>query len=59
MKAAIYARYSSEMQRAASIEDQARNCRKRADAEGWEVIATYSDAAISGSDSRRPASALA
>jgi site-specific DNA recombinase len=34
MRAAIYARYSSDMQRTASIEDQARNCRKRAEAEG-------------------------
>jgi site-specific DNA recombinase len=54
MKAAIYARYSSEMQRAASIEDQGRNCRRRAEVEGWEIVATFADAAISGSDSRRP-----
>jgi site-specific DNA recombinase len=54
MRAAIYARYSSDMQRTASIEDQARNCRKRADAEGWTIAATFADAAISGSDSNRP-----
>lgn len=54
MKAAIYGRYSSDMQRAASIEDQARNCRKRADAESWSVVATFADAAISGSDNTRP-----
>ena len=54
MKAAIYARYSSDMQRTASIEDQSRNCRKRADAEGWTISATFADAAISGSDNNRP-----
>ena len=54
MRAAIYARYSTDMQRAASIEDQARNCRKRADAEGWEIVATFADEAITGSDASRP-----
>jgi site-specific DNA recombinase len=54
MKAAIYARYSSDLQRAASIEDQSRNCRKRADAERWTISATFADAAISGSDRNRP-----
>ena len=54
MRAAIYARYSSEMQRAASIEDQARNCRKRADSEGWEIVTTFADEAITGSDNSRP-----
>jgi DNA invertase Pin-like site-specific DNA recombinase len=54
MNAAIYARYSSENQRAASIEDQARNCRRRAEAEGWGVVREFADAAMSGSDSNRP-----
>lgn len=54
MKATAYARYSSDQQRAASIDDQLRNCRKRAEAEGWELISTFSDAAISGSDNKRP-----
>jgi site-specific DNA recombinase len=54
MKVAIYARYSSDNQRAASIEDQSRNCRRRAEAEGWEVVTTFTDAAMSGSDSSRP-----
>ena len=54
MRAAIYARYSSDMQRSASIEDQSRNCRKRAQAEGWTISATFADAAISGSDANRP-----
>ena len=48
MRVALYARYSSDNQRAASIEDQFRICRERAEREGWEVVATYKDAAISG-----------
>jgi site-specific DNA recombinase len=32
------------MQRAASIEDQFRNCRKRAELEGWTIVATFADA---------------
>lgn len=31
-----------------------RNCRKRADAEGWQIVMTFADAAISGSDNSRP-----
>ena len=54
MRAALYARFSSDLQRAASIEDQFRNCRKRAATEGWTVVAEFADAAISGSDSSRP-----
>ena len=45
---ALYARYSSDQQSAASIEDQLRICRERAASEGWHVVETYSDAAISG-----------
>lgn len=54
MRAALYARFSSDLQRATSIEDQFRNCRKRADAEGWKIVATYADEAMSGSDTSRP-----
>lgn len=54
MKAVLYARFSSDLQRATSIEDQFRNCRKRAEAEGWTVVATFADAAMSGSDANRP-----
>ncbi len=38
MRAALYARYSSDQQRAASIEDQFRVCRERAEREGWNVV---------------------
>lgn len=47
-RVALYARYSSDNQRDASIEDQLRQCRERAAREGWAVVETYSDRAISG-----------
>src|SRR6185437_4056067 len=54
MKAVIYARYSSDLQRESSIDDQLRNCRRRAEAESWMVITAYADKAVSGSDANRP-----
>jgi site-specific DNA recombinase len=54
MRAVIYARYSSELQRDASIEDQVRICRARIEAEGWHLTGTYTDHAISGSSRLRP-----
>src|SRR5579863_4409148 len=54
MRAAIYARYSTDLQREASIEDQVRVCRQRIDHEGWQFAATYSDAASSGASRLRP-----
>lgn len=47
-RVALYARYSSDNQRDASIEDQLRQCRERAAREGWTVVETYCDRAISG-----------
>ena len=41
MKAALYARYSSENQKESSITDQFRNCEERAMREGWTVTARY------------------
>ena len=52
--AAIYARYSSDLQREASIEDQNRICRERAAREGWPVYDYYSDHGISGASLIRP-----
>jgi site-specific DNA recombinase len=49
MRAAIYARYSSDLQREASIQDQIRLCRERIEQMGGEVAGIYTDAAISGS----------
>ena len=48
MRCALYARYSSDQQRAASIEDQFRVCRERAGREGWKIAGAYKDSAISG-----------
>jgi site-specific DNA recombinase len=47
-KVAIYARYSSDNQSAASIDDQFRVCREHAVREKWKIVGTYHDAAISG-----------
>ncbi len=54
MKVALYARYSSDNQRDASIEDQLRVCRARAEREGWRVVDSYTDRAISGASLLRP-----
>jgi site-specific DNA recombinase len=54
MRAVIYARYSTNLQREASIEDQVRVCRQRIEREGWQLAKTYSDAASSGASRLRP-----
>jgi DNA invertase Pin-like site-specific DNA recombinase len=54
MKVAIYARYSTAGQREASIEDQIRECRKLAERHGFQVVAEFSDKAISGGTTQRP-----
>ena len=48
-RVALYARYSSDNQREASIADQFRLCEEHAAREGWRIVERYSDAAISGS----------
>ena len=48
MKVAIYARYSSDNQRDASIADQLRICREFAARQGWTVLQEFTDHAISG-----------
>ncbi|SFU18877.1 recombinase family protein [Mesorhizobium sp. YR577] len=48
-RAVLYARYSSDNQREASIEDQFRLCEEHAEREGWRIGGRYFDAAISGS----------
>ncbi|MCE8471806.1 recombinase family protein, partial [Rhodovulum sulfidophilum] len=53
-RAAIYARYSTELQRDASIEDQIRACRTQADRQGYEVVKVYFDRAASGASLMRP-----
>ncbi|NDR55684.1 recombinase family protein [Aliiruegeria sabulilitoris] len=54
MRAAIYARYSTEMQREASIEDQFRICRRLIEQNGWTTAQTYADAGLSGASHLRP-----
>ena len=44
----LYARYSTDNQSVASIEDQFRVCREHAERENWQVVESYQDAAISG-----------
>ena len=48
MKVAIYARYSSDNQRDASIADQLRVCRAYAERQGWTICEEYTDHAVSG-----------
>lgn len=48
IRAAIYARYSSDRQNERSIDDQIAVCRRSAEARGWSVTVAFSDAAISG-----------
>lgn len=54
MRAAIYARYSSDLQSRASIEDQIRLAREHADRQGWAVAEIYTDYGISGASMMRP-----
>src|SRR5262245_24603889 len=52
MRAAIYARYSSDLQSSASIEDQIRLCRERVEQADGTIVDIYADHAISGSSVR-------
>jgi site-specific DNA recombinase len=54
-RAVIYARYSSDLQRDASIEDQIRLCRGQIDKAGWRYLHAYTDRASSGASTLRPA----
>lgn len=53
-RVALYARYSSDHQRDASIEDQLRLCREKCDSEGWTIMDSYTDHAVSGASLLRP-----
>lgn len=44
----LYARYSCDNQRDASIENQFHICREQAKREQWQIVGTYKDAGISG-----------
>ena len=54
VRAVIYARYSTDAQRAASIDDQIRLCKERLAPEGWQLVQVYRDAAMSGASDLRP-----
>ena len=54
MKAVIYARYSSDNQREASIEGQLRECLEYAEKNGITVIANYIDRALTATSDNRP-----
>jgi site-specific DNA recombinase len=54
MRALLYARYSTMLQKEASIEDQLRICSQHAGREGWTVVEAFPDYAISGAVRARP-----
>jgi site-specific DNA recombinase len=54
VKAALYARYSTDMQRDASIDDQFRECDRVARTAGFDVVARFEDKGISGGTADRP-----
>ena len=55
MRAVIYARYSFDNQREASIEDQLEVCRRYVERQGWTIGEVYADQALSGASRFRPA----
>jgi DNA invertase Pin-like site-specific DNA recombinase len=56
MRCACYARFSTDLQRATSLEDQIAIARRYAEAQGWYFATdhVYTDAAISGASLERP-----
>ena len=54
MRAVIYARYSTDLQSASSIDDQVRLCRERTERDGHDLLLVYSDRAVSGASLLRP-----
>ena len=58
MRIALYARYSTDMQDARSIDDQVRLCRAHAEKLGFDIAEVYADYAISGGSLRNRPEAL-
>ena len=55
IRAVVYARFSSELQRQESLADQIEVCRRYIERQGWILVDTYEDAAQSGASRFRPA----
>ena len=53
LRTAIYARYSTDLQRDASLDDQIRACREFAGRQGLDVVEVYTDRATSGASLMR------
>lgn len=54
VRAVLYARFSSELQRTESIDAQIRAMKQYCKEQHWEVVGTYVDEALSGTTDRRP-----
>ena len=54
LRAAIYARYSSDNQREASIDDQVASCRQYIERMNWVCVVVYADAEMTGRNAFRP-----
>ena len=56
LRCATYARYSSDRQSPASIQDQIRKCKEYASKQGWQFLEdhVYADEALSGAGADRP-----
>jgi len=48
MRAAVYARFSTDRQNESSISDQVRVCSEYAERQGWNVVQLFEDQGISG-----------
>ncbi len=53
-RAVIYARYSTDLQSAASVEDQVRICGELIARNVWSMVKVFQDRALSGASSLRP-----
>lgn len=55
MRSVVYARFSTALQRDASVEDQIRQCKAFIAGKGWSFVRSYEDRAMSGASAFRPA----
>lgn len=54
IRVALYARFSSDLQRTESIDAQIRTMKEYCTEQNWEIVETYVDEALSGTTDRRP-----